>query len=101
MSIAKTIEKTPMQSKKFLAYLLSNIVNKALIFWMVQKGVGGTTIAWTVTAAAFIDIGYILGQAALDGFVRMAHVKGASIIKSAKNIKIESSEESGDQPPLP
>ena len=98
MSIAKTIEKTPMQSKKFLAYLLSNIVNKALIFWMVQKGVGGTTIAWTVTAAAFIDIGYILGQAALDGFVRMAHVKGVSIIKSTKNISVESS---GDQPTLP
>lgn len=76
MSLAKTIEKTPMQSKKFLAYLLSNIINKLIIFWMVQKGVSGTTIAWTVTAAAFIDIGYILGQAALDGFVRMAQIKG-------------------------
>lgn len=101
MSIAKTIEKTPMQSKKFLAYLLSNIVNKALIFWMVQKEVSGTTIAWTVTAAAFIDIGYILGQAALDGFVRMAHVKGASIIKSKKITKTDSSEEGDDQPTLP
>jgi len=75
MSILKTVEKTPMQSKKFLAYLLSNIVNKVLIFWMVTKDVSGTTIAWTVTAAAFIDIGYILGQAALDGFVRMAQIK--------------------------
>ena len=76
MSLAKTIEKAPMQSKKFLAYLLSNIINKIIIFWMVQKNIGGTTIAWTVTAAAFIDIGYILGQAALDGFVRMAQIKG-------------------------
>ena len=75
MSLAKTIEKTPMQSKKFLAYLLSNIINKLIIFWMIQNGVSGTTIAWTVTAAAFIDIGYILGQAALDGFVRMAQIK--------------------------
>jgi hypothetical protein len=75
MSILKTVEKTPLHSKKFLAYLLSNIANKALIFWMVTKDTSGTTIAWTVTAAAFIDIGYILGQAALDGFVRMAQIK--------------------------
>lgn len=75
MSLAKSIEKTPMQSKKFLAYLFANLINKSIIFWMIQKEIGGTTIAWAVTAAAFIDIGYILGQAALDGFVRMAHVK--------------------------
>lgn len=75
MSFSKTIEKTPMQSKKFLAYLFSNLINKILIFWMIQNDVGGTTVAWAVTAAAFIDIGYILGQAALDGFVRMANIK--------------------------
>lgn len=75
MSLAKSIEKTPMQSKKFLAYLFANLINKIIIFWMIQKGIGGTTIAWAITAAAFIDIGYILGQAALDGFVRMAHIK--------------------------
>lgn len=75
MSFIKSIEKTPTQSKKFLAYLFTNLINKGIIFWMIQKGVGGTTIAWAVSAAAFIDIGYILGQAALDGFVRMAHIK--------------------------
>lgn len=75
MSLVKSIEKTPIQSKKFLAYLFTNLINKWIIFWMIQKGVGGSTIAWAITAAAFIDIGYILGQAALDGFVRMAHIK--------------------------
>ena len=76
MSLAKSIEKAPLQSKKFLAYLLANLINKGIIFWMVQKDTSGTTIAWAITAAAFIDIGYILGQAALDGFVRMAQIKG-------------------------
>lgn len=75
MSFTKNIEKTPMQSKKFLAYLLSNLINKAIIFYMVYKTVPATSIAWAITAATFIDIGYILGQAALDGFVRMAQIK--------------------------
>jgi hypothetical protein len=85
MSLSKSIEKTPMQSKKFLAYLFANLINKVLIFWMIQKGIGGTTIAWAITAAAFIDIGYILGQAALDGFVRMAHVKNPIEKEDKKN----------------
>jgi hypothetical protein len=75
MSLIKNIEKTPMQSKKFLAYLFANLINKALIFWMIKNNIGGATIAWAITAAAFIDVGYILGQAALDGFVRMAQIK--------------------------
>ena len=85
MSFTKSIEKTPMQSKKFLAYLFANLINKSIIFWMIEKEIGGTTIAWAVTAAAFIDIGYILGQAALDGFVRMAQVKGPSKKENEKN----------------
>ena len=75
MSLIKNIEKTPMQSKKFLAYLLSNLINKAIIFYMVFISSPTTVVAWAITAAAFIDIGYILGQAALDGFVRMGQIK--------------------------
>jgi len=78
MSLIKNIEKTPMQSKKFLAYLLSNLVNKAIIFYMVFKSSPTTTVAWAITAAAFIDVGYILGQAALDGFVSMGQIKNLS-----------------------
>lgn len=75
MSLIKNIEKTPMQSKKFLAYLLSNLINKAIIFYMVFISSPTTVVAWAITAAAFIDVGYILGQAALDGFVRMGQIK--------------------------
>jgi hypothetical protein len=87
MSLIKNIEKTPMQSKKFLAYLFANLINKALIFWMIKNNIGGTTIAWAVTAAAFIDIGYILGQAALDGFVRMAQIKFFPKTKEGLDLK--------------
>lgn len=75
MSVISNIEKTPLQSKKFLAYLLSNIGSKLLLLWMVSKDTPDLVIITTVTAAAFIDVGYILGQAALDKYVRVATIE--------------------------
>ncbi len=75
MGVISNIEKTPLQSKKFLAYLLSNIGSKALLFWMVSNDASNLVIVTTVTAAAFIDVGYILGQAALDKYVRVASIE--------------------------
>lgn len=72
MSLISQVEKSPMQSKKFLAYLLSNLGSKILTFWMVEKGVDSVTLITIITATAFIDVGYILGQAALDKYVRVA-----------------------------
>lgn len=66
------LEKTPLSSKKFIAYLFSNLGSKGLLFWMVHRDVSDFVLITTVTAAAFIDIGYILGQAALDKYVRVA-----------------------------
>ena len=37
MGLISNIEKAPLQSKKFLAYLLSNVGSKLLLFWMVLK----------------------------------------------------------------
>ena len=74
MGVITDIEKAPLQSKKFLAYLLSNISTKALLFWMVSKDAPDLVIITTITAAAFIDVGYILGQAALDKYVRVASI---------------------------
>lgn len=70
-----SIEKAPLQSKKFIAYLISNLGSKFLIFWMVTKSEGDIVIMSTITAAAFIDIGYILGQTALDKYVRVASLE--------------------------
>jgi hypothetical protein len=78
MSMITNIEKAPLQSKKFLAYLLSNIGSKALLFWMVSKGSADLVIISCITAASFIDIGYILGQAALDKYVRVASLGDAT-----------------------
>jgi hypothetical protein len=72
MGTLSQIEKAPLQSKKFIAYIVSNLGSKLLIFWMVSKGEGDIVIMSTITAASFIDIGYILGQAALDKYVRVA-----------------------------
>jgi len=72
MRLLTEIEKTPLQSKKFIAYLISNLGSKALIFWMVSKDEGDVVLMTMVTAAAFIDVGYILGQTALDKYVRIA-----------------------------
>ena len=68
----KALEKTPLSSKKFIAYLISNLGSKVLLFWMVTRSESDMVIISTVTAASFIDIGYILGQAALDKYVRVA-----------------------------
>jgi len=75
MGLIQNVEKAPMQSKKFLAYLLSNLGSKALLFWMVSKGAGEIAVVSMITAAAFIDVGYILGQAALDKYVRVASIR--------------------------
>ena len=75
MSIMNDVEKTPMQSKKFLSYLISNFFSKAIIFYMVFKSSSPALITWAITASTFIDVGYILGQTALDIFVRMTLIK--------------------------
>ena len=78
MSDIQSMEKFPLQSKKFLAYLVGNIINKALLFYMVYAEISPTLISWGITTAIFIDVGYILGQAGLDLFVRLAHIKAPS-----------------------
>jgi hypothetical protein len=85
VGIIQNIEKAPLQSKKFLAYLLSNLGSKALLFWMVSKGSGEFTIISMITAAAFIDIVYILGQAALDKYVRVASIQQKPSRKAAES----------------
>jgi hypothetical protein len=74
MSVTNEIEKTPLQSKKFIAYIIANITMKLLLFYMTFKNEGDLVIITGLTASAFLDIGYILGQAALDRYVRVASI---------------------------
>lgn len=75
MSLIKNIEKTPIQSKKFLAYMISSLIGKSILVFMILKAVSPGVIAWSITCLSFLDIGYILSTASLDLFVRLANIK--------------------------
>ena len=73
-----TADKTPTKSKKFIAYAIAEFGWKAVIFYLLFHLQGkmdtySLTILMTVViVSGFIQIGYILGQAALDKYVNAA-----------------------------
>ena len=90
------LDKTPMKSKKFIAYMTSEIGWKAILFYLLYHLQGkldhySLVILMTVViTSGFIQIGYILGQAALDKYINAA-------VEILDNDKIEvSKEESND-----
>lgn len=66
------------KSKKFIAYMSSSFMWKALLFWMVHSWGSGfdhqLTILITVVVSGFVDVGYIVSVAALDKYVRVARI---------------------------
>ena len=83
-------EKSHLESKKFVAWLISELTWKVLIVvvlvlhkeGLVNAGVGAG-VWWflmsIVITAGFIGIGFILGQAALDKYVRVAEIAANEI----------------------
>jgi hypothetical protein len=75
-------DKLPLQSKKFAAFLISEITWKVIILVCVVKLIhesdeayGIHTIMLTsVIIAGFIEAGYIGGQAWLDRYVKVAEI---------------------------
>ena len=71
-------DKSPMQSKKFVAYLLSEIGWKGLMFYIIQTHPGDINhpllvlLLTIVITSGVIQIGYILGQVALDKYITAA-----------------------------
>ena len=71
-------EKLPLKSKKFLAYLIADIGWKILMFyviWEYQTKIEHYAFMVLVTmivTSGFIQIGYILGQASLDKYTKIA-----------------------------
>ena len=69
---------TPMQSKKFVAYLIAEITWKVLaglvLFWGKDSIPQSEFIVLLaiVLVAGFVEVGYILGQASIDKFVQLA-----------------------------
>lgn len=68
----------PLKSKKFVAYLLAELSWKFLIFWIIFEYKTGIehyafmTLVTMIVTSGFIQIGYILGQAALDKYALTA-----------------------------
>ena len=80
-------ESLPLKSKKFIAYLIAEISWKFLIAYVIfeyknkiEHYAFMTLVAMIVTSG-FIQIGYILGQAALDKYT---YVAAAALDKEEK-----------------
>lgn len=67
-------DKAPLQSKKFLGYLFSNIAMKIYLFYATLHNESDVVIMTAVICSMFLDVGYVLGQAALDRYVRVAAI---------------------------
>ena len=69
--------KRPLQSKKFIAYLIADFGWKIAIFYMLftlKSKLDHYTFMFMTTLiiiSGFIQVGYILGQAALDRYVEV------------------------------
>lgn len=70
------LERSHLQSKKFAAYLVAEFTWKILLFFMVWRWADkrATVMIATIIVAGFIECGFILGQAALDRYVRVAAI---------------------------
>jgi hypothetical protein len=102
-------DKTPMQSKKFVAFLVAEVTWKMIIAIVMVMGMKdgdidtmlGSVVLTCIALSGFIEALYIGGQAALDRYIEMAHIAtsvGADV--SMKHVKIGKplEEEKDDRP---
>lgn len=70
--------KLPLKSKKFIAYLIAEAGWKLLLIWILIDlkskfdHYSFIVILTLVIVSGFIQVGYILGQAALDKYTYLA-----------------------------
>jgi hypothetical protein len=67
----------PMQSKKFLAYLIAELTTKGLMGWLITH-IGtidlyemSILLAMVISSSA-LTIGYVIGQSSLDKYLHSA-----------------------------
>lgn len=98
-------EKSHLESKKFAAWFISEMTWKvilviALIQWkndLTQVSTGAWWLLLSiVVTAGFIGIGFILGQAALDKYVRVAEIAAEQVSAKLGGNKSESESENTD-----
>lgn len=72
------LDKTPLKSKKFIAYMIADVGWKIVILYMLthlKEKLEAGELAFLMTVvitSGVIQIGYILGQAALDKYISAA-----------------------------
>jgi hypothetical protein len=72
------LSSVPLKSKKFLAYLIADLGWKFLMFYVVWEyktqidHYAFMVLVTMIVTSGFIQIGYILGQAALDKYTHVA-----------------------------
>lgn len=82
-----TTEKSPLKSKKFLAYMEYDLSMKVLfalvLFWGWETHQMGYQpffiLLAIVVVTGFVAVGYILGVAQLDKYVRLAKIAADSV----------------------
>lgn len=82
------MEKLPLSSKKFLAYLLADTGWKVILGVLIYKNCEGhnqVLLLSIVLISGFVQTGYILGQAALDRYVRIAQITAQTVKGENKN----------------
>lgn len=76
--MADSKDKLPLQSKKFVAYLISDFGWKVIILYMLinlKSSLAPSDLTFLLTVvitSGVIQIGYILGQSALDKYLHAA-----------------------------
>lgn len=68
------IVKTPLQSKKFIAFLLADITWTVLLAYTIYRDEPQTLTLAMVLVKGFVEAGYIGGQAWLDRYVKVAAI---------------------------
>ena len=88
--------KTPLQSTKFVAFLISEITWKVITCVVLVLGMKngsvdlmvGSIILSCVLIAGFIEAGYILGQSSLDKYLGLAQIAA----QNGHSIKLKGAE---------
>lgn len=76
-----SMEKPPLSSKKFLAYLLAQVSLTGCLILAISKD-GGTLVPVQVALVivqGFLQTGFILGQAYIDRYVRVARIAAGHV----------------------
>lgn len=93
-------EKSPLQSKKFVAFVVTEVTWKILLAMMILYDVSILAQMTVIIIGGFIEAGYIVGQASLDKYVRVAQITG-QVIGKALTKPVNNGTVQNEEPPGP